>query len=119
MQPATQPAFLKLVSRFARNLQPDRLCRNFFPQVRELGITIAWRDGRQMCAVKFIKLEDFLDDQRHGMTIDLDPQGILFAEVGAERSASIGRLLFSNVSIGWIALCYNSYLLVVYLIISL
>ena len=34
-----------------------------------------------MCAVKFLRLEDFLDDQRHGMTLSLEPQGILFAEV--------------------------------------
>lgn len=33
-----------------------------------------------MCAIKFLRLEDFLDDERQGMTIDLDPQGILFAE---------------------------------------
>ena len=34
-----------------------------------------------MCAVKFLKLEDFLDNQRHGIAIHLEPQGILFAEV--------------------------------------
>lgn len=48
---------------------------------RELSITISWKDYRQMCAIKFLRLEDFLDDQRHGLTIDLDPQGILFAEI--------------------------------------
>ena len=34
-----------------------------------------------MCGVKFLRLEDFLDDQRHGMAIHIEPQGILFAEV--------------------------------------
>jgi len=34
-----------------------------------------------MSAIKFIRLEDFLDDQHQGMPIDLEPQGILFAEV--------------------------------------
>jgi len=50
-------------------------------KTRELAITVSWRDHRQMCAVKFLRLEDFLDDQRHGMTIDMEPQGILFAEI--------------------------------------
>lgn len=34
-----------------------------------------------MAAIKFLRLEDFLDNQRHGMAIHLEPQGILFAEV--------------------------------------
>jgi hypothetical protein len=34
-----------------------------------------------MCAVKFLRLEDFLEDNRHGLAIDLDPKGLLFAEV--------------------------------------
>ncbi|ESP05042.1 hypothetical protein LOTGIDRAFT_109468 [Lottia gigantea] len=48
---------------------------------RELEICIYWRDWRQMCAVKFLRLEDFLDNQRHGITIHLEPKGILFAEI--------------------------------------
>lgn len=44
-------------------------------------MAIYWRDWRQMCAIKFLRLEDFLDNQRHGMAIHLEPQGILFAEV--------------------------------------
>lgn len=48
---------------------------------RELEIAIYWRDWRQMSAVKFLKLEDFLDNQRHGIAIHLEPQGILFAEI--------------------------------------
>ena len=44
-------------------------------------ITVSWKDFRQMCAVKFLKLEDFLDDERHGLALDLEPKGLLFAEV--------------------------------------
>jgi len=50
-------------------------------QSRELVITVSWKDYRQMCAVKFLKLEDFLDDERHGLALDLEPKGLLFAEV--------------------------------------
>ncbi|XP_064615930.1 serine/threonine-protein kinase N2-like isoform X2 [Liolophura sinensis] len=48
---------------------------------RELDIAVYWRDWRQMCAIKFFRLEDFLDNRRHGMAIHLEPQGILFAEI--------------------------------------
>ncbi|KAL5012902.1 hypothetical protein ScPMuIL_011453 [Solemya velum] len=48
---------------------------------RELEIAIFWHDCRQMAAVKFLKLEDFLDNQRHGIAVHLEPQGILFAEI--------------------------------------
>ncbi|XP_064416162.1 serine/threonine-protein kinase N2 isoform X2 [Latimeria chalumnae] len=48
---------------------------------RELEISVYWRDWRSLCAVKFLRLEDFLDNQRHGMCLYLEPQGNLFAEV--------------------------------------
>ncbi|XP_053549894.1 serine/threonine-protein kinase N2 isoform X2 [Bombina bombina] len=48
---------------------------------RELEISVFWRDWRSLCAVKFLRLEDFLDNQRHGMCLYLEPQGTLFAEV--------------------------------------
>ncbi|XP_028827664.1 serine/threonine-protein kinase N2 isoform X1 [Denticeps clupeoides] len=48
---------------------------------RELEIGVYWRDWRALCAVKFLRLEDFLDNQRHGMCLYLEPQGMLFAEV--------------------------------------
>ncbi|XP_064420212.1 serine/threonine-protein kinase N2 [Latimeria chalumnae] len=57
---------------------------------RELEIAILWRDWRQLCAVKFLRLDDFLDNQRHGMCLYLEPQGMLFAEV-----------TFSNPAIEW------------------
>ncbi|TTH99979.1 Serine/threonine-protein kinase N1 [Bagarius yarrelli] len=48
---------------------------------RELEISVYWRDWRSLCAVKFLRLGDFLDNQRHGMCLYLEPQGTLFAEV--------------------------------------
>uniref|UniRef100_A0A672LMT6 protein kinase C n=2 Tax=Sinocyclocheilus grahami TaxID=75366 RepID=A0A672LMT6_SINGR len=48
---------------------------------RELEIAVYWRDWRSLCAVKFLRLEDFLDNQRHGMCLYLEPQGTLFTEV--------------------------------------
>lgn len=40
-----------------------------------------WRDWRELCGVKFLRLEDFLDNRRHGMCVQLEPQGVLFMEV--------------------------------------
>ncbi|XP_017837320.1 serine/threonine-protein kinase N isoform X7 [Drosophila busckii] len=48
---------------------------------RELEIGIYWRDWRSLCAVKVLRLEEFIDDVRHGMALQLEPQGLLFAEV--------------------------------------
>lgn len=48
---------------------------------RELEISVYWKDWRSLCAVKFVKLEEFIDDVRHGMALQLEPQGLLFAEI--------------------------------------
>ncbi|XP_059213988.1 serine/threonine-protein kinase N2 [Centropristis striata] len=48
---------------------------------RELEIAVYWRDWRGMSGVKFLRLEDFLDNHRHGMCLQMEPQGILFIEV--------------------------------------
>ncbi|NXH12057.1 PKN2 kinase, partial [Bucco capensis] len=48
---------------------------------RELELAVYWRDWRELCAVKFLRLDDFLDSERHGMCLSLEPQGMLFAEV--------------------------------------
>ncbi|XP_073846979.1 serine/threonine-protein kinase N isoform X17 [Musca autumnalis] len=48
---------------------------------RELEIGVYWRDWRSLCAVKFLRLEEFIDDVRHGMALQLEPQGLLFAEI--------------------------------------
>ncbi|KAM3961059.1 LOW QUALITY PROTEIN: serine/threonine-protein kinase N [Aphomia sociella] len=48
---------------------------------RELEIGIHWKDWRGLCAVKFLRLEEFIDDIRHGMALELEPRGVLFAEI--------------------------------------
>ncbi|XP_066436457.1 serine/threonine-protein kinase N3 isoform X2 [Eleutherodactylus coqui] len=48
---------------------------------RELEVSVHWRDWRELCAIRFIRLEDFLDNERHGMCLQLEPQGMLFAEI--------------------------------------
>lgn len=47
---------------------------------RELEIQVFWRDWRSLCAIKFLKLEEFIEDTRHGIALQLEPQGILFSE---------------------------------------
>ncbi|KAH7642005.1 serine/threonine-protein kinase n2-like protein [Dermatophagoides farinae] len=47
---------------------------------KELEIQIHWHDWRSLCALKFIRLEEFIDNHRHGIPIPLEPCGILFAE---------------------------------------
>jgi len=61
-------------------------------QSRELAITIVWKEQRQMCALKFLRLEDFLYDRRHGQAINLEPRGVLFADV----SVSVRRKTHSG-----------------------
>ncbi|KAM8844296.1 serine/threonine-protein kinase N2-like isoform 4-T4 [Spinachia spinachia] len=48
---------------------------------REMEIAIYWRDYRSLCALKYLKLEEFLDNQRHQVQLELEPQGLLLAEV--------------------------------------
>ena len=42
---------------------------------------VYWRDHRSLCGVAFLRLEEFLDNQRHQIQVPLEPQGCLFAEV--------------------------------------
>lgn len=63
--------FFKFVIRFSIDLDKSR----------ELEIGVYWRDWRSLCAIKFLRLEEFIDDIRHGMALQLEPQGLLFAEV--------------------------------------
>ena len=53
----------------------------FFLEARELEVAVFWRDQRGLCALKFLKLEDFLDNERHEVQLDMEPQGCLVAEV--------------------------------------
>ncbi|XP_034394885.1 serine/threonine-protein kinase N1-like isoform X1 [Cyclopterus lumpus] len=48
---------------------------------REMEIAVYWRDYRSLCALKYLKLEEFLDNQRHRVQLELEPQGLLLAEV--------------------------------------
>lgn len=48
---------------------------------REMEISIHWRDWRELCAIRFVRLEDFLDNERHGVCLQMEPQGMLFAEI--------------------------------------
>lgn len=48
---------------------------------RELEIGVYWRDWRSLCGVIFLKLEEFIDNDRDGMVLHLEPQGLIFAEV--------------------------------------
>ena len=42
---------------------------------------VYWRDHRSLCGVAFLRLEEFLDNQRRQIQVPLEPQGCLFAEV--------------------------------------
>ncbi|XP_076272223.1 serine/threonine-protein kinase N isoform X2 [Rhynchophorus ferrugineus] len=48
---------------------------------RELEIGVYWKDWRSLCGVIFLKLEEFIDNDRDGMVLHLEPQGLLFAEI--------------------------------------
>ena len=64
---------------------------------RELEIDIYWRDWRSLCAVKFLRLEEFVDDMRHGMALQLEPQGLLFAEVRLFSTAVFRELIYTDI----------------------
>ena len=76
IQPENEPSYnvFVLFFRFSFTLEKSR----------ELEIDIYWRDWRSLCAVKFLRLEEFVDDHRHGMALELEPQGLLFAEVSVK-----------------------------------
>ncbi|PAA46547.1 hypothetical protein BOX15_Mlig030858g3 [Macrostomum lignano] len=48
---------------------------------RELEIQIHWRDSRGLAAVRFLKLEDYLDCEKHAVPFYLEPDGFFFAEL--------------------------------------
>ncbi|XP_029059156.1 serine/threonine-protein kinase N3 isoform X9 [Monodon monoceros] len=50
-------------------------------RARELEIGVHWRDWRQLCGVAFLRLEDFLDNACHQLSLSLVPQGLLFVQV--------------------------------------
>ncbi|KAG8441273.1 hypothetical protein GDO86_006851 [Hymenochirus boettgeri] len=50
-------------------------------RARELQVCVYRRDYRSLCAIKYVKLEDFLDHQKHETCLELEPQGTLLCEV--------------------------------------
>ncbi|XP_074495594.1 serine/threonine-protein kinase N2-like isoform X1 [Sebastes fasciatus] len=48
---------------------------------RELEVAVFWRDRRAMCAVKFLRLEEMMDNQNHNQELNLEPQGLLYAKL--------------------------------------
>ncbi|XP_075885519.1 serine/threonine-protein kinase N2 [Nelusetta ayraudi] len=67
-----------------RHVSNEAWDQNFTVQLersRELEMGVYWRDWRALCGLKFLRLEDFLDNRRHGMCLQLEPQGVLFIEV--------------------------------------
>uniref|UniRef100_A0A8D3D4P5 protein kinase C n=1 Tax=Scophthalmus maximus TaxID=52904 RepID=A0A8D3D4P5_SCOMX len=48
---------------------------------REMEMAVYWKDYRSLCALKYVKLEEFLDNQKHRVQLELEPQGLLLAEV--------------------------------------
>uniref|UniRef100_A0A8P4KJ33 Protein kinase C n=1 Tax=Dicentrarchus labrax TaxID=13489 RepID=A0A8P4KJ33_DICLA len=48
---------------------------------RELEVSVFWRDRRVMCAVRFLRLEEMMDNQNHNQEFSLEPQGILYAKL--------------------------------------
>lgn len=62
-----------------------------------MEIAVYWRDYRSLCALKYLKLEDFLDNQRHQVQLELEPQGLLLAEVlGRHMCEHYSSLLVSS-----------------------
>lgn len=60
------------------------------PQARELEVGVRWRDWRQLCGVAFLRLEDFLDNTCHELSVSLVPQGHLFLQVPTTLTGSWG-----------------------------
>lgn len=50
-------------------------------RAKELELNLVWKERRQMGAVKFMQIEEFFEDSHRGMAIELEPAGILFAEI--------------------------------------
>ncbi|XP_070819639.1 serine/threonine-protein kinase N2-like [Chaetodon trifascialis] len=47
---------------------------------RELEVSVFWGDRRAMCAIKFLRLEEMLDNPNHNQ-LRLEPQGLLHAKL--------------------------------------
>ncbi|XP_075062993.1 serine/threonine-protein kinase N1-like isoform X2 [Mixophyes fleayi] len=59
----------------------DQVFKLQLERARELQVSVYRRDFRSLCAIKYVKLEEFLDDQRNETYLELEPQGNLLCEV--------------------------------------
>ncbi|KAM4749161.1 serine/threonine-protein kinase N1-like [Rhinophrynus dorsalis] len=59
----------------------DQIFKLELERARELQVSVYRRDFRSLCAIKYVKLEDFLDHQKHETYLELEPQGTLLCEV--------------------------------------
>ncbi|XP_069802026.1 serine/threonine-protein kinase N1-like isoform X2 [Dendropsophus ebraccatus] len=59
----------------------DQVFKLQLERSRELQVSVYRRDYRSLCAIKYKKLEEFLDDQRKETYLELEPQGTLLCEV--------------------------------------
>ncbi|KAM5173119.1 serine/threonine-protein kinase N1-like [Mantella aurantiaca] len=59
----------------------DQVFKLQLERARELQVSVYRRDFRSLCAIKYVKLEEFLDDQRQETFLELEPQGTLLCEV--------------------------------------
>lgn len=48
---------------------------------RELEVGVFWRDRRAMCAVKFLRLEEMMENPIINQGITLEPQGLLYTKL--------------------------------------
>ncbi|XP_054988437.1 serine/threonine-protein kinase N3 isoform X2 [Sorex araneus] len=79
-------AVLKVGSRVVGQTGWGPVCRKAWEQTltvpleraRELEIGVRWRDWRQLCGLTFLRLEDFLDNGCHHLSLSLLPQGWVF-----------------------------------------
>ncbi|CAB1341976.1 unnamed protein product, partial [Coregonus sp. 'balchen'] len=60
---------------------------------------LSCKDYRSLCALKYLKLEDFLDNQRHKVQLELEPQGLLLAEMNVDIATWV-RLLRNAIPSG-------------------
>lgn len=58
----------------------DHQCDLDLDRARELEIAVYWHDFRSMCGVRFLRLEELIDNERQGVPLELEPQGTLFAK---------------------------------------
>lgn len=82
-----------------------------------MEMAVYWRDYRSLCALKFLKLEDFLDNQKHRVQLELEPQGLLLAEVRCTHIQPWRKLRdrFKTIFIIYIKYITNIYIYIYYI----